>query len=102
MLYGDQWCCESLERSISRGEIVYEPVFASVQYYIKSAWNEPGVYYRKNANFCPYCGAKLHQYLIHEYRDELEKALDKEYCDITPDEIPEEFKSDEWWRKRGL
>ena len=22
--------------------------------------------------------------------------------DITPDEIPEEFKSDEWWRKRGL
>ena len=36
------------------------------------------------------------------YSDALEEALGKEFCDITEDEIPEEFKTDEWWKKRGL
>ena len=40
--------------------------------------------------------------LYIEHGDELEKAVGKSLCDITDDEIPEEFKTDEWWKKRGL
>ena len=57
----------------------------------------------------PYCGAKMPKILYgvdengnDPYEDALEEALGKEFCDITEDEIPEEFKTDEWWKKRGL
>lgn len=59
--------------------------------------------------YCPYCGTKLpiNRLSIYEYGEsiyfaEIEKAVGKEFCDITEDEIPEEFKTDEWWKKRGL
>jgi hypothetical protein len=54
--------------------------------------------------YCPFCGAKLHVDLFanDEYYDALEEAVGKEFCDIKEEEIPEEFKSDEWWKKRGL
>ena len=40
--------------------------------------------------------------MLSDAADALEEALGKEFCDISEDEIPEEFKTDEWWRKRGL
>lgn len=53
--------------------------------------------------FCPWCGAKL------------PKSLGKEWCQLIKEEfgiedifkeewdkLPQEFKTDEWWRKRGL
>jgi hypothetical protein len=54
--------------------------------------------------YCPFCGTKLPKslYAIDEYYDALEEAVGKEFCDIKEDEIPEEFHTDEWWRKRGL
>ena len=57
--------------------------------------------YWQTLGYCPYCGTKLPN-LSDEYDDCLEEAVGKEYCDITEDEIPEEFKSDVWWKKRGL
>ena len=95
-------CCEAMARLLDRGELYYDAVFGYIGFYVKSAWNEPGVYYGKSADYCPFCGAKLHKDLTFEYYDELEKAVGKEYCDIKPEELPEEFKSDEWWKKRGL
>lgn len=54
-------------------------------------------------DFCPFCGHKFSKALNSEYYDYLEEA------DIegTPDlhyysNVPEEFCTDEWWRKRGL
>jgi len=53
---------------------------------------------------CPFCCSKLPQNLMEEYY----KILEKEYnIDDPHDEeqeniIPEEFKSDEWWKKRNL
>ena len=106
MLDYNDFCCEPLKRSIERGEMIYDEVYASVQFYINSQpWYKENAIYRKHANYCPYCGTKLHMNLNGPddiYRNELEKAVGKEYCDITEDEIPEEFKSDEWWKKRGL
>ena len=55
-------------------------------------------------DYCPFCGAKLptqldpEDYILQEYgEDYLRYTSDPEYK--AP---PEEFKSDEWWKKRGL
>jgi hypothetical protein len=53
--------------------------------------------------FCPWCGVKFKKRLSNEYFD----ILEKEYGVTIPDldnftNIPDEFKTDEWWKKRGL
>ncbi len=54
--------------------------------------------------FCTYCGTKLPQNLAEEWAD----ILEQEYEITDPSEskqknlIPAEFKTDEWWKKRGL
>jgi hypothetical protein len=75
-----------------------------VTFFIKS--NDKGgyqpEYYRSPCIYCPYCGAEMPKIFDDEYYDALEEAVGKEFCDIKEEEIPEEFKSDEWWKKRGL
>jgi hypothetical protein len=56
---------------------------------------------------CPFCGAKLPENLIDEKDDTIYKELGADYLyddDGNPPkkELPEEFKTDEWWKKRGL
>ena len=72
-------------------------------------------------SYCPFCGAKLPVWLYDEYIGELEKSLSKEQYEklfyykeegslreipvLDRNKIPEEFKefkTDEWWIKRGL
>ena len=55
-------------------------------------------------SFCPWCGSKLPssldekmvKILKNEYRYDF---VNKSICDYK---IPKEFKTDEWWKKRGL
>jgi hypothetical protein len=53
--------------------------------------------------FCPWCGTKLPK----DLNDEWEEIVAKEFG-VTQlyyrymDKIPPEFKTDEWWKKRGL
>lgn len=54
--------------------------------------------------YCPWCAQKLPK----DLRDEFFEILEKEYG-IEEDlnifknpHLPEEFKSDAWWKKRGL
>jgi hypothetical protein len=55
--------------------------------------------------FCPWCGKKFSESL----REKFFKVLELEYGIITdigdyktrPD-VPKEFQTDEWWKKRGL
>jgi hypothetical protein len=55
-------------------------------------------------DYCPWCGNKLPGYLRNEWFE----TLAKEYNLDDPDSkeqaklIPEEFHTDEWWKKRGL
>ena len=54
--------------------------------------------------YCPWCGTKLPKDLLDEYFD----ILEKEYSIDDPRRaeeagiLLEEFKSDEWWKKRNL
>ena len=99
-------CCKELKRSIMYREFQIYPQYRGVCcYYYRENDNEYGQYFLR---YCPFCGAKMPKLLyIDENGDDIyikaiEEALGKEFCDITEDEIPEEFKTDEWWKKRGL
>lgn len=99
-----KFCCDIMQRYVDEHNLVYEPELRRVTFYIKSndiSGDQPE-YYRSPCNYCPYCGAKQPEILSLLIYDEIEKAVGKEWCDITEDEIPEEFKTDEWWKKRGL
>ena len=104
------FCCDTMQRYIDEHNLFYDPSIREVMFYIKSN-DKTGYqpeYYKSPCIYCPYCGAKMpNQLNVDEngnspYADALEEAVGKEYCDITEDEIPEEFKSDAWWKKRGL
>ena len=54
--------------------------------------------------FCPWCGKRLPESLSDEFWDIIDKLeIDTSEVPLEdhPD-MPEEFKSDEWWKKRGL
>lgn len=52
--------------------------------------------------FCPWCASRLPEDLILEY-DKIASGVCGEDIDFVPkDKIPKEFKSDAWWKKRGL
>lgn len=96
-----QYCCEAMQRHIEYGEFKYHPFYRCICCFFQRRRRKEG-YGQRMLNFCPFCGAKLLTNLCDEYEEELEKAVGKEFCDITEDEIPDEFKTDEWWKKRGL
>lgn len=54
-------------------------------------------------HYCPWCGYKL----PNELTDKWFEVLKEEYGIEDPseedkDRVPEEFRTDEWWKKRGL
>ncbi len=52
-------------------------------------------------NFCFWCGHKFPKNLSDEFCDIFNNVLKLD--ENTPDEeLPEEFRTDEWWKKRGL
>jgi uncharacterized protein DUF6980 len=55
-------------------------------------------------DYCPWCGKKLPEYLGQKFNEifKQEYGVDFEYEMLTNKEFPEEFKTDEWWKKRGL
>jgi hypothetical protein len=58
-------------------------------------------------DYCPFCGKKFPNDLNDEYWDTIIKEVGAEYypTDENYDKnkpLPGEFKTDEWWKKRGL
>ncbi len=76
----------------------YSPKYR--EYYLKT--NHPMIIY--TITHCPWCGTKLPKSVREEWFDILEKeyGIDHPRYDEQEKLIPEEFKTDEWWKKRGL
>lgn len=59
-------------------------------------------------NYCPWCGKKFPKELLNEFIEALKEELNIKDSDVGLGElkkradIPQEFRSDEWWKKRGL
>ncbi len=99
-----KYCCSTLELCINepRVPISYNPIFR--EYNINSKECQGKIGYRMNV--CFWCGKDLPKDVRTEFfdifYDEL-KLGDVERSPITKTPgLPEEFKSDEWWKKRGL
>ncbi len=91
-----EFCCKDMNLFLSdpRDPIKYNPVFR--EYFIDI----------ENLNniltmpFCPWCGYKLPSSLRDNFFDIIFNEL--ELDDYDDPRLPAEFKTDEWWRKRGL
>ena len=83
-------CCKALYTDLIDGIVIYDEIYNRFRY--------PN---HRIFAYCPHCGTKLTDY-SEEYFDALEECLQKDFSDISESEIPEEFKTDEWWKKRGI
>jgi hypothetical protein len=104
-----EFCCGrmaaniTLENNRKRGQVVmYDP---SVREYSVCVINQ------RNAispiNYCPYCGKKLPSELGDDWIEVIKSEFGKDFfCEDDAEwfekELPPEFKTDEWWKKRGL
>ena len=93
-------CCEIMSNELNdpRTPFAYDKILRS--YYVKCekrGFDQLFIY-------CPWCGKKLPQILNDEYfriiYDELH--LEPAFNVTETPGLPEEFKIDEWWKKRGL
>jgi hypothetical protein len=75
--------------------LIYDPVHNGFGYVIDKEL--PIIQY---IGYCPFCGTRFSEPLVLEYEEALEEKLGKPICDIKEEDIPLEFKSDEWWRDR--
>jgi hypothetical protein len=92
------FCCKKIKDAIE----IYKAIDIEEEvrgYFIEAS--EKGV--SLALRFCPFCGSDLGKRLNEEYYDTLENEYgieDPDFINFT--NVPEEFKSDKWWRKRGL
>jgi hypothetical protein len=96
-------CCENLQTSVKRNEIVYNKLRGCFWFYIKCDYDDSYGLYR--LGYCPFCGTQLPKDRMDEFEEILEKDYGIMLCDVDPRDpstYPPEFQTDEWWRKRGL
>ena len=93
------FCCNDLKHFTREDYIIeYEPIDRSfVIIYAKGRCT--------GIEFCPFCGTKLPETL----NSKIFEVIEKEYgipmgeADIFEfTNLPDEFRTDEWWKKRGL
>ena len=91
-------CCQKMDFAVNKEKIIdYEDYMRNYNLCLS----------RKNRvyaiAFCPWCGKNLGKELNHEYYTILYQEYGIELPETTEqDKVPQEFKSEEWWRKRGL
>jgi hypothetical protein len=94
------FCCNLIENFLNKSLIEYEPKYRE---FIIGTYKKHGYF---KINYCPFCGKKFLEDLYDEYINELQKIFkNKKLIDIETMEDfkkPEEFRTDEWWIKRGL
>jgi len=89
-------CCRSMDEAISETQIVnYEPVDRT--YGI--LWGKRRISF---LSFCPWCGTKLKKRLNKEFCQALTELGIKSWDILDDSTVPKEFRSDAWWKKRGL
>ncbi len=93
-------CCELMDQLLEDPKVPlqYYPLMREYGITLKHT------YAIQLIDYCPWCGTKLPESARNDYfrilKNEyhIKPGLDKK----NDPNIPEEFKSDEWWKKRGL
>jgi hypothetical protein len=86
----------------SWGELLeYEPTTRSYHFLLYENNKYCGTRYQ--LKYCPWCGKKLPEDLCNQFEEIMEKEYGLTVSEVNRGvDIPEEFKTDEWWKKRGL
>ncbi len=102
-----QFCCKAIKLLINDPEspLEYEPARR-----LYSLVSIPKAFRKKNEltvafgiSHCPRCGKELPKELTDEWLSIVEKGFGIDgILDEKIDSLPQEYKSDEWWKKRGL
>ena len=93
------FCCDSMESGINDKDWVIEYNRVTKSYLLSCR-----DYITLEMKYCLFCGTKLPKDLNDELHDILVEELgikSPDYGNNDP-RIPPEFKTDEWWKKRGL
>jgi hypothetical protein len=97
------YCCKSMEDQVlfplEEALIKFSPEFRSYDFVLHG--KKYGAY--RDIFYCPWCGTKLPKDLGEEWGELLEKEYGLEDPGwMKTEDLPKEFQTDEWWRKRGL
>ncbi len=91
------YCCQAMKGYIESEDslILYQPYFRV--YAVKVGNN-----IAQQIHFCPWCGKILPHDLSNSFFETVRKelGLDGNLSEIK--NLPTEFQTDEWWKKRGL
>jgi len=93
-------CCPKIKIAFSdqRVSIGYQPKYR--EYFLDMRKEKSIVYLINN---CPWCGKKLPKSLRKQWFSTLKKECNiKDPWHKDESRVPEEFKTDEWWKKRNL
>ena len=100
MINKNNHCCELMTQFLEDRAvgIDYYPICREYTIDIRSSLIKQGI------DYCPWCGTRLPESLRKKYDDILkdEYGVDDDWDEEQASRIPKEFKSDEWWKKRGL
>jgi hypothetical protein len=95
-----------MESAIRDDVMIYVCTRRAYAYYIHREYKS-----LQTVRYCPFCGTRLPDDLIEEYdvavyeilgQAGVELIAGNERFLIPPKELPQEFQTDEWWKKRGL
>jgi hypothetical protein len=94
-------CCNTMDRVLNENKAHVGYAAQYREYYI-DARNEPIIIYQ--IYYCPWCNKQLPKDLRDEWFEVLETEyhLDDPWSHEQEKLVPQEFKTDEWWIKRGL
>ena len=105
-----EYCCELMQEYLDERKvgIYYDPIIRGYFICLRGLKNSKHVIYN-----CPWCGFKLPKTLFKKYLEILENDFNIIQCPYTgkyyeigkegiEKSLPEEFKSDEWWKNRGF
>jgi len=95
-------CCDVMDYQATENKILvkYEPDARSYRFILHGDRNGT----HQSFEYCPWCATKLPEELGEEWGEALEKELGIQDPFIDPgyENLPEEFRTDVWWKKRGL
>ncbi len=93
----NNFCCDDMSNLVEKYDVIEFVDYTREYDLVTSAKTA------KQLRFCPFCGKELGESLNSEYYGILFREYGIEYPEgKEADKVPPEFKSDEWWRKRGL
>ena len=100
--YKGPFCCFDMDSMLADDDVLYSIKYdPKIRKYYLESLNGP---YIRSLEFCSWCGSKLPKSLKDEWFDILEQeyGLDDPGWPEQEQKMPVEFKTDEWWKKRGL